>query len=76
MTPPDTDIPHLSPGVAMLTASVGAVITDRLTGAVIALAVGLVGQLLAALLRPAVDALAVRLRRRVSPSTPPPAPEP
>lgn len=74
MTPPDHDL-ALSPSVAVLTASVGAVISDRLTGALIALAVGLVGQLVAALLRPMVDALALRLRARVAPSTPPPPPQ-
>ena len=70
-------MPHdpypLSPSVTILAASIGTVISDRLLAAAVALMVGLAGQIIATLLRPSIDAYAVRLRARISP--PPPAPQ-
>lgn len=74
MTPPEHTA-GISPGVTVLAASIGTVITDRLVGAAVALAVAVAGQILVGLLRPTIDALALRLRRRISPTIPPPPPE-
>lgn len=73
MTPPE-HTPGISPGVTILAASIGTVITDRLVGAAVALAAAVAGQILVGLLRPTIDAIALRLRRRISPTIPPPPP--